>query len=57
VGDDLALADALRRVLTRPALVARLRVAGDVLARRHGWDTIADRHRALYRRFGTLAAR
>ncbi|HEY2521571.1 MAG TPA: MSMEG_0565 family glycosyltransferase [Streptosporangiaceae bacterium] len=51
VGDDVALAAALDRVLTNENLAARLRTAGQRLARQHGWAAEAERHQRLYERF------
>lgn len=51
VGDDVALAAALDRVLTNENLAARLRAAGQRLARQHSWAAEADRHQRLYERF------
>jgi glycosyltransferase-like protein len=57
VGDDAALADALGRVLSQPALAARLRAAGRAVADRHSWTAEAARHQRLYQRFRTVATR
>ena len=51
VGDDVALAAALDRVLTNENLAARLRAAGQRLARQHSWSAEAGRHQRLYERF------
>jgi glycosyltransferase involved in cell wall biosynthesis len=51
VGDDVALAAALDRVLTNEKLAARLRAAGQRLARQHSWAAEAERHQRLYERF------
>ena len=56
VGDDAALAWALRRVLTEPDLAARLRAAGYAVAGRHTWAAEAERHEHLFERFHALAA-
>ena len=57
VGDPAALADALVRVARDPALAARLRDGGRVVAARHGWDAAAAAHEAAYARFLAAAAR
>jgi len=48
--DAVRLADALRAVLTDPALAARLSAAGPAVARRYPWSASAEQHRAVYRR-------
>jgi glycosyltransferase-like protein len=53
VGDDVALAAALDRVLTNENLAARLRAAGQRLARQHTWAAEAGRHQGLYELFTT----
>lgn len=56
VGDDAGLAGALSEVLTRPAVAARLRAAGRIVADRHSWAAEAARHQCLYQRFRALSA-
>jgi glycosyltransferase-like protein len=48
VGDARALAAALVRVASSPALAARLRAAGPTVAARHGWDRVAAAQEAAY---------
>ncbi|GAA4549269.1 MSMEG_0565 family glycosyltransferase [Pseudonocardia xishanensis] len=48
VGDDEALAAALRRVITEPALRDSLRTAGHTTAARFTWADAAEAHRAIY---------
>ncbi len=55
VGDDVALAAALDRVLTNENLAARLRAAGHRLATQHSWAAEAQRHQRLYELFATPA--
>jgi glycosyltransferase-like protein len=51
VGDERALAAALVRAASDPALTARLREDGRAVAARHGWDRAAAAHEAAYARF------
>jgi glycosyltransferase-like protein len=48
VGNDEALATALRRVITDPALRESLRAAGRTTAARFTWENAATAHRAIY---------
>lgn len=48
--DPIALAAAVTRVMTEPALRARLAAASAGLARAFAWDVIAERHLELYSR-------
>ncbi len=48
VGDHLALADALERVATDPALRARLVAGGRPVAEKYSWTGSAQRHLDLY---------
>ena len=57
VGDDVALAGALGRVLADQELAARLRAAGQLVASRHSWAAEAERHERLYERFRAPARR
>jgi glycosyltransferase-like protein len=50
-GDAPAFAHALARVATDTPLVARLRSGGTAVARRHGWDRVAQAHERAYRSF------
>ncbi len=50
VGDVEALAEALERVATDPALRERLRRGGDAVARAHSWDRSAVEHERAYAR-------
>jgi len=49
-GDPDALAEALRQVLTEPAVAARLADAGEARAQDFGMDRLADRYVELYQR-------
>lgn len=49
VGDDAALADALRRVITEPALRESLRTAGRATASAFTWANAAAAHQEVYR--------
>jgi glycosyltransferase-like protein len=49
VGDEDALAAALRRIVTDPGLRDSLRAAGRTTAARFTWENAADVHRAIYR--------
>jgi glycosyltransferase involved in cell wall biosynthesis len=49
VGDDEALAAALRRIVTDAGLRARLATAGRLTAGRFTWEDSADVHRGIYR--------
>jgi glycosyltransferase involved in cell wall biosynthesis len=48
VGDAPALAAALRRIATEPALAARLRAAGALTAARYSWARSAAAHEPEY---------
>jgi glycosyltransferase-like protein len=48
VGDDAALAAAMRRVVADADLRARLAAAGDATARRYTWAASAARHQEIY---------
>lgn len=50
--DPTALAEAVTRVMSDPALRERLAQAALDLAREFTWDAIADRHIEMYRRLG-----
>ena len=54
VGDDAALAAALRRVITDPALRVSLAAAGRRTAARFTWESSADAHRSIYAECGLL---
>ena len=47
-GDTVALTEALRHVLSEPALADRLRSAARTVAARHSWDAIAATHAQVY---------
>jgi glycosyltransferase involved in cell wall biosynthesis len=46
--DTAALAEALRRVLSEPALADRLRTAASTVVARHSWDAITAAHGQVY---------
>ncbi|MCW0212501.1 MAG: MSMEG_0565 family glycosyltransferase [Pseudonocardia sp.] len=56
VGDDIALAGALRRIVTDAGLRARLATAGRMTAARFTWGSSADVHRGIYRELIPAAA-
>jgi glycosyltransferase involved in cell wall biosynthesis len=53
VADSAALARAMRRMVTDPALRARLRSGGNAVVDRFTWAASAERHREIYREIRT----
>ena len=57
VADSAALARAMRRMVTDPALHARLRAGGDAVIDRFTWAASVERHREVYRAIRSAARR